>query len=275
MVVRLISSFIGIAMALVVLFLNQTVLYPIAVAALICIMLYELMKAVDALQFRIAAVGALLYGCATPFLEFYSLEGYALPVQFVCLMLVFLEFILHSQKFHVEQIGFTIMAAMLVTRSLCCLISLKNLDEHGMLYVVLGLCGAWIADSGAYFAGTWFGKHKLCPVISPKKTVEGFIGGLVCNAVVFVLICLGYAFLVRNSEQAVEVRYIAVAIIGLLCAAISVLGDLSASVVKRQKGIKDYGSIMPGHGGLMDRFDSVLFVVPSLYVCLSLFSIFK
>ncbi len=274
MAVRLISSFVGIVLALVVLFLNETFLFPLAVAALIGIILYELIKAVDALQFRIATVAAILYGAATPFLQFYALDQFMLPLQFVCLMLIFVEFIVHSQTFRVEQIGFVVMTSILVTKSLCCLIALKNLDEHGMLYVVLALCGAWIADSGAYFAGTWFGKHKLCPTISPKKTVEGFIGGLLSNGVVFGLICFVYVPIVERCGYTVEVRYIAVVLLGIFCAAISVLGDLCASVVKRQKGIKDYGSIMPGHGGLMDRFDSVLFVVPSLYTFLTLFSIF-
>ncbi len=275
MAVRLISSFVGIILALVVLFLNETLFFPLAIAVLIGIILYELIKAVDGLQFWLASAGTILYGCSTPFLEFYRLDAFVMPVQFLCLMLVFLDLIVHSQKFKVEQIGFMIMSGILVTKSLCCLIALKQMDDHGMLYVVLGLCGGWIADSGAYFAGVTLGKHKLCPTISPKKTVEGFIGGLVSNAVVFVLICIGYAMLAENGGNAVAVRYIAVAALGLVCAAISVLGDLCASVIKRQKGIKDYGNIMPGHGGLMDRFDSVLFVVPSLYVFLTVFSIFK
>lgn len=272
---RLVSAGIGIVVALVVLFLHETVLYPLVIALIICVILSELIKAVDGLQFWIACAGVMLYGLVTPLLEFYDLEKWEFPLHFICLLLIFGEFILHSQKFKAEQLGMMIMSGILVTRSMCLLISLKNMDAHGMLYVVLGLCGAWIADSGAYFAGVTLGKHKLCPVISPKKTVEGFIGGLLANSIVFVLICAGYAFLVKDTANAVEVRYVEIALLGLLCAAVSVLGDLSASVVKRQKGIKDYGTIMPGHGGLMDRFDSVLFVLPMLYVFLSVFSLFR
>jgi phosphatidate cytidylyltransferase len=277
MAVRLISSFVGIAVALAVLFLNRTFLYPLALAVIIVLILLELIKAVDAQQFRPAVAGVLLYGAATPFLEFYGAgtSENEIVLHFVCLLPVFIEFIRHSQRFRVEQIGFMMMSAFLVTRSICLLISLKNADVHGMLYVVLALCGAWIADSGAYFVGVSLGRHKLCPVISPKKTVEGFVGGIVTNAVVFVLICMGYAYLVRNGENAVTVRYAMAAFLGIACALASVLGDLCASVVKRQKGIKDYGTIMPGHGGMMDRFDSALFVIPTLYVFLSVFSIFE
>lgn len=272
---RLISAFIGIVVALVVLFLHETVLYPLVLAVIICIILSELLKTVDALQFRMALTGVMLMGAATPFLEFFHQQIWEVPVYLGCLLLIFGEFIRKSQQFKIEQLSLMIMSSLLVTRSLCLLITLKDMDVHGMLYVVLALCGAWIADSGAYFVGVTMGRHKLCPVISPKKTVEGFIGGLAANAIVFVLICGVYVFFMRDSANAVSVRYVEVALVGILCAAVSVLGDLSASVIKRQKGIKDYGTIMPGHGGLMDRFDSVLFVVPTLYAFLRIFSILK
>lgn len=275
MAVRLISAFIGIAFALLVLFLNGTVLYPIVVAALISIILSELIKAVDGLQFRLGTAGVMLYGIVTPFLEFYHVTQYSLLVHFVCLLLLFGELIWHPKTFKVEQISFMAMTGILVTRSIDFLISLKDLDQHGIFYVVVGLCGAWIADSGAYFAGVFLGKHKLCPEISPKKTVEGFIGGIVANAVVFVLLCFGYSLVVQNTANAVQVRYPEAALLGVVCALISVMGDLCASVVKRQKNIKDYGTIMPGHGGMMDRFDSVLFVLPTMYLFLTVFSLFE
>ncbi len=275
MAVRLISAFIGIAVALAVLFLNTTFLYPLALAAVIGIILTELVQAVDAIKYRVAYAGMLLYGITTPFLEFYGCGAYLPAAQFVCLLLIFVELIRNSQKFHVEQIAFMTMTTILVTKSLSFLIPIKNADEHGIIYVVLALCGAWIADSGAYFAGVTLGKNKLCPIIRPKKTVEGFWGGVISNAVVFVAICFVYALIQRHNGNELQVNYIAVFLLGAVCAVISVLGDLCASVVKRQKGIKDYGSIMPGHGGMMDRFDSVLFVVPAMYVFLTLFSIFK
>ncbi len=275
MAVRLISSFIGIALALAVLFLNQTFLFPLALAGVISIILMELAKAVEGTEFRIAMTGVLLYGIFTPFLEFYSLQAYLPLAHFVCLMLVFVEFLRNSKTFHVEQMAFMAMAAILVSKSLSFVIALKQTGTHGMLYVVLALCGGWIADSGAYFAGVTLGKHKLCPEISPKKTVEGFVGGILSNMIVFALICLVYGIIRRAGGMELSVNYFSACMLGAVCALVSVAGDLCASVVKRQKGIKDYGSIMPGHGGLMDRFDSVLFVVPALYGFLTLFSIFE
>ena len=166
-----------------------------------------------------------------------------------------------------------IASMLLVPYSIDMLLKLHHHSaEHGLFYVILGLCGAWIADTGAYFAGRNFGKKKLCPEISPNKTVEGFAGGLISNALLFALIFLIYAKC--NHLDFTLLQGCKSGLLGLVCAAVSVLGDLTASVIKRQKGIKDYGNIMPGHGGLMDRFDSVLFVLPAFYFCIVLLPIF-
>ena len=124
---------------------------------------------------------------------------------------------------------------------------------------------AWFSDMGAYFVGSFLGKHKLCEKISPKKTVEGFFGGIV-TAVLFSLLgawIYQTAFLTATGQQ---VNYWLVALVALVTAPISVVGDLSCSVIKRHRGIKDFGNIFPGHGGILDRFDSLIFVAPILYI---------
>ena len=129
-------------------------------------------------------------------------------------------------------------------------------------YVVLALMGAWIADSGAYFAGRFFGRRKLCPEVSPKKTIEGFIGGIVCNVVVFLIFNMVYAAIMKHQGTPITYSVFSTALLAMACAVLGTVGDLSASVLKRQLEIKDYGTIMPGHGGVLDRFDSVLLVLP-------------
>ena len=154
------------------------------------------------------------------------------------------------------------------------LIILHDIDKvNGLMYLIMGLCGAWLADSGAYFVGTFIGKKKLCPEISPKKTVEGFVGGIFITGLLFMLINFGYSKILPHFT--VSVNYFEVCVLGMILAVVGTLGDLSASVVKRQCGIKDYGNIMPGHGGLMDRFDSVVFVAPCLYAFVTIFNIYK
>jgi len=115
-----------------------------------------------------------------------------------------------------------------------------------------------VADSGAYFVGRSLGKHKLAPVVSPKKTVEGAIGGMIVNILGMML----YTFILSECFGFTQVNYFYAAIYGVLGAAASIIGDLTLSVVKRQVGIKDYGNLFPGHGGILDRFDSTMMVAP-------------
>ena len=106
------------------------------------------------------------------------------------------------------------------------------------------------------------GKHKLCPTISPNKTVEGFIGGIFFNVVYFVLFALIYNAICRRNNVSFAIDPFSSVIVAMVCAVLGTIGDLTASVMKRQLEIKDFGKIMPGHGGLLDRFDSVLLVLP-------------
>ena len=125
----------------------------------------------------------------------------------------------------------------------------------------LSLCAAWLNDIFAYFSGYFFGKKKLCPEISPKKTVEGAVGGVVGDLILCLV--LTYAF---AAAMQLSVNWLSLCIFLPIGAVASIFGDLCASIVKRQFGIKDYGNIMPGHGGVMDRFDSWVFVAPLLYI---------
>ncbi|MBR6472214.1 MAG: phosphatidate cytidylyltransferase [Firmicutes bacterium] len=130
--------------------------------------------------------------------------------------------------------------------------------DYAKNYIWLVFIIAFGTDIFAYFTGMLIGKHKLCPTLSPKKTIEGAIGGMI-GAMVF-SVFLGCFIL--GPWHAINVNFILMTLIGSV---ISQLGDLSASAFKRQMGIKDYGNLIPGHGGILDRFDSVLFVAPYLY----------
>ena len=120
---------------------------------------------------------------------------------------------------------------------------------------------SWICDTCAYLTGMAIGKHKLAPVLSPKKSIEGAIGGVVGSALVGAL----FAWLFLIPETGSDAMIWVVALISAAGAVISQVGDLSASAIKRNHDIKDYGKIIPGHGGIMDRFDSVLFTAPVIY----------
>ena len=135
---------------------------------------------------------------------------------------------------------------------------LRDTDEKtGIIMVLLGVLTAWISDVGGYFGGRFFGKKKLCPKISPKKTVAGVIGGFVLNLAVMLLIGLLLQALLKLS-----VNWQALVLLALCGTPFSILGDLSFSLIKREYGIKDYGKLIPGHGGILDRFDGVTFTLP-------------
>ncbi len=127
-------------------------------------------------------------------------------------------------------------------------------DAYGLL-VWLVILGAFGTEIFAYFAVVFLGKHRLCPTISPKKTIEGSLGGILGSVVLCTLFGRFFA----------PDYWVHCLIIGLLCGMISQLGDLTASIFKRHMGIKDYGNLIPGHGGILDRFDSVLFTAPLVY----------
>ena len=151
-----------------------------------------------------------------------------------------------------------------ITLSFAMLTLLRDFTAEGVavgarLYL-LSFIFAWMPDIGGYFAGRAFGKHKLIPDVSPKKTVEGFIGGILFSVIAAAVFCL--------VTGATGYGYLIIMPLSVFCAVISVCGDLIASLVKRYYGIKDYGVIFPGHGGVMDRFDSVIAVAPFIYtVC--------
>ena len=132
---------------------------------------------------------------------------------------------------------------------------------NGKYIYLLAFLGAWVCDTFAYFVGKFFGKHKLIPEISPKKTIEGSIGGMAFTVGAFAL----YALIV-NSAFDTNLSYVKLCIIGLVLSVVSQIGDLIASSVKRQNDIKDYGNLFPGHGGVLDRFDSVMLTAPTLFI---------
>lgn len=132
-------------------------------------------------------------------------------------------------------------------------IYLVQVKSQGVYYIWLIFIASWMSDTAALYAGKFFGKHKLCPKVSPKKTVEGSIGGLLGAA----LFCTIFGIVISNYAEVMPIYHFF--IVGILSGGLSQLGDLVASSVKRYVGIKDYSKLIPGHGGILDRFDSILF----------------
>lgn len=135
---------------------------------------------------------------------------------------------------------------------------IRNLD-NGIALLFMAFIGAYITDTGAYFTGMLIGKRKLIPSVSPNKTVEGAIGGIVSTVVGFIV----YGIIMTNSGHTVNYFYLL--ILAVICGVVSQFGDLAASVIKRSFDVKDFGDLIPGHGGVVDRVDSLIFVAPVVY----------
>lgn len=264
---RLISAFLGVILFLVIIFSEKYVLMA-AVLTVIEIALFEMYRAVGILDKKILAG----VGMAVPiFILFGFMSPKPQSVYFAIwlyLAVLFAVLIMRHNAYSFTDISKFFMITVLVSLLFSHAAWIRQ-TEHGLWNTFAVFVGAWITDSCAYFAGRAFGKHKLAPVISPKKTIEGSVGGFLGTAAVM---CL-YGYLVGRFTSCTP-QYIPLLILGLLCGVVSQLGDLSASAIKREYGIKDYGKIMPGHGGVMDRFDSVLFVAPLVYHFISVFPIF-
>ncbi len=171
-------------------------------------------------------------------------------------VVLFAEMMASDCKLEFTQIALSLVAGVVVPMLFSSLVRIHSW-EKGRYYILIPFIMAFMSDTGAYFAGLTFGKHKLAPTISPKKTVEGVVGG-VLGAILGVII---YG-LVLNVFFDFTVNFLFAVLYGALGAVAGVFGDLCFSVIKRQTGIKDYGNLIPGHGGILDRFDSMMVVGP-------------
>lgn len=172
------------------------------------------------------------------------------------LVSLFLHLLHKHEKMDFGQLACAYFGTVVLPELLLSLVRIFD-REGGELLILLPLVAAWGSDTFAYFTGMLCGRHKLAPVISPKKTIEGAIGGVIGAA----LLMMGVVT-IFNHHSAIDIPYGAATLLGACGAVVGQLGDLSFSIIKRQTGIKDYGHIFPGHGGVLDRFDSVIFVAP-------------
>lgn len=288
MLKRIISAIIGIIVGVTVLFIDNKFLYTAVLTVIGSIGVWELIHAVKCEKHKLLTVVCICFSAIVPALLTLSMEidlkRNIIVFSFVGFVFVLLLImLLNHETVRLEHIAMCGCAATIIPASLSCIVYVRYLpwyaDEGsfpGVFMVVYLLFCAWFGDSGAYFVGTFLGKHKLCPNISPKKTVEGFLGGVLTVGVVVAIQCAVYNLFLFQCASApfdrLRMNYFVLIPVGMLASITGVLGDLTASVIKRQYDVKDFGNLMPGHGGVLDRFDSVLFVAPFLYAVFSAFS---
>ena len=273
MLTRIITGAVGIALFAVILLCAKIPFVVEAAAALLAVFaLWELFHAAGLHKDKPLCLMSIVFVAIVPFLGTNPLWMSALC--FLYTVSLFLRLIRHETlRGGIDAVGLPFLFSITVSFSFSSLVFLRDsyLSDSGLtqddsvFFIVLAAAGAWLADAGAYFVGRFFGRHKLAPVISPNKTIEGFVGGIVVNIIGFWL-----AGWIYGMCFSVSINYPLFIIMALISALLGTLGDLSASYIKRSCNIKDFGNIMPGHGGILDRFDSLLLVSPFLYIVIRL-----
>lgn len=179
-------------------------------------------------------------------------------------VVVFAEMMASQMKLGFDKAAVCLAAGVILPLLFGSIVRLHS-AQQGRFYILIPFVLAFLSDTGAYFVGLSFGKHKLAPVISPKKSVEGVFGGVLGAVLGMLLYCV-----VLQVFFGFEVNYLYAVVYGISGSAAGVFGDLCFSVIKRQVGIKDYGKLFPGHGGILDRFDSMMVVAPLVEILMLL-----
>ena len=260
---RVITAIVILLAAIPVCIFSGTVLFPIVMAFIGVVGVYEMLNCMKVADNN--RISAPLYGLAllAPFAVRYYGELFKNNSHIIVLfMLLYALYLLgvwvfsyqKNQEFDMNPVLASTLICLYIIGAASSIVIVRDLP-FGEFYWYFIFIGAWVTDTFAYFTGMLFGKHKLIPAVSPKKTIEGSVGGTVFCVAVFV----GFGAIVNHFTSS-ELNLVLIACAGLVSAIVSQIGDLSMSVIKRTHGIKDYGKIFPGHGGVLDRFDSILAV---------------
>ena len=263
---RVVTAAIAIPLLLVIILALPKIFTAILFGLMFALAAYELLMATGFVKnVRLVIYSAVMALLVAIWSYFGCSQVWGVAGILVFTAALFTEMMLSHIKLRFEKISACFVAGVLIPYLFSSIIRIHTADGTGRFFVMIPFIIAFISDTGAYFGGLYFGKRKLAPVISPKKTVEGAIGG-VASAVISMLLYM----LIVDLAFGFTVNYLAVIIYSIICSAAGVFGDLCFSVIKRQAGIKDYGALIPGHGGILDRFDSMIIVAPLVEILLTL-----
>lgn len=251
---RLISGIVLVIIALATIISGSWILFFTLLAVSLIGMreLYKVMKVSDehvTVLELVGYLGAVLYYIAMKA----DFGNYGTMAIIISMILILFVYVFGYPKYHAEQVMAAFFGVVYVAVMLSFIYLTRNLPDGKFLVWLIFLC-SWGCDTCAYCAGMLIGKHKMAPVLSPKKSIEGAVGGVAGAALLGVI----YA----AATQGKMAEYALICAVGAL---ISMVGDLAASAIKRNQNIKDYGKLIPGHGGILDRFDSVIITAPVIY----------
>ncbi len=273
---RIITAVVAFFVLLPVLIFSDTFIFPLGLAICAVLSVWEMFACVGLKNAWLFTAPMYVLGAAFPFLIRYLPDRDLLAPIAICAAVVwtlyaFTVLIFSHGKYPLEAVFVASFSLFYIFIGFNAILFIHDCEPGGKYLYYICFLGAWITDIFAYFCGRAFGKHKLIPDVSPKKTVEGSIGGTVFCILVMVI----FGFVVEKLVPEISANLLIFAVAGVLIAVVSQIGDLSMSVIKRKYGVKDYGFIFPGHGGVLDRFDSVIAVSALLMVFSLFFNFFE
>ncbi len=256
---RIISGFILFPIVFLTIFLGGTILkFALLFASLVA--LFELFKAIYGEHQNINYISF-----AFTLVFYLVFLNTNLPIDFLVIiycMILFCYLVLKYPSINFHDVSIALFAVLYIPVLFSYVYRIREM-ENGIFYVWLVLISAFATDTFAYFTGVFLGKNKLIPHLSPNKTIEGSVGGIVGTILTSIIFALVY-----NACFDTSFNVLYVALVGFVCSIFAQFGDLTASSIKRVTEVKDFGDLIPGHGGILDRFDSILFTAPVLYILL-------
>lgn len=267
---RILAAAVLLPLLLIVVLVLPKVCTAVLFSLMAAIAAYELMQGTKLVTQPRLTVYAMVFAFLVPLWGFFGqVYAWALVGTIVFVALLYMELLLSKGKLPYSYIAISFMAGVVIPFLFSAIVRIFA-TQKGIYLIFIPFTLAMVSDTGAYFAGRFFGKHKLAPVVSPNKTIEGVIGGVGATVLAMILYCL-----IMQFGFKLQVNYFYAVIYGLLGSLAGVFGDLSFSAIKRQVGIKDYGNLIPGHGGILDRFDSMTLVAPLTEALLLLIPVVK
>ena len=268
MLKRILTAIVALPLVILIFWLNNTLVMMLAMTLVSVLSVAEVLIATKYFSNKGLTAVCMIFVAALPsFLYFDELIRFFPMLAGTFLLIMFLIMLYDHENVKFQEISLMAFVAFLVPISLSTVFFLHKKGEFGIFYVILAFLIPWISDAGAYFVGSAIGKHKMAPKISPKKSWEGFFGGIATAIISVLVVGFGYPWIesMINGSVNFKVNIPLLVIVAVVGSVLGVIGDFSASLLKRQCEVKDFGSILPGHGGMLDRFDSMLFAAPFLY----------
>ncbi len=277
---RIISGVIGAVLVIIALFARETFLLNLVIGAALVLAMVESQHTTGLVKNNKFMILNCIFAFISAFFPLFGFMPTGLLITAIYIFAVVLLILSSPKTMGLYQTFYGIGITILVSFGLSSVLYINNLyktrdymyvSSDCLFLILFVLGGAWFSDIGAYFIGSKYGKHKIAPIISPKKSLEGVFGGILSTIVCVLLIAVFWNIAILDENSYIQYGWLI--LLSAICPLVGLVGDLFFSYIKRTVDLKDYGKIMPGHGGILDRVDSVIFVAPFISIMLMYFPI--